>query len=141
MSFRRAIMALVFCLFTGPAVADDYVATVVSELQSQGYDRIVVEYTLLGRVQIQASRSDISREVVLNPRTGEILRDLRTRTGKGSNNKHDDDEDDDDQDDDGDDDRDNDGDDNDGDNDGDKDGDKDGDRDNSGSGGGGDGDD
>ncbi len=112
MSLRRAITALVFCLFTGPALADDYVATVVSDLQAQGYDRIVVEYTLLGRVQIHATRADILREVVLNPHTGEILRDLRTRTGKGRKDKNDDD-----QDDDGDDDRDEDGDDKDNDND------------------------
>lgn len=130
MNRKRTTLALVFCLFCGPALADDYVATLVRELQSQGYDNIVVEYTLLGRVQIHATQKDISREVVVNPRTGEVLRDLRTRTSKGRSQEDDDD----DQDDDGDD-GDDDGDDGHGD---DGDGDGDGDGDNSG---GGDGDD
>lgn len=129
MSFRRAIMALAVFLFTGPAMAEDFVAPIVSQLKRDGYSNIVVEYTFLGRVQIRATHDGLSREVVVNPRTGEILRDLRTRP---ASDRTDDDRDDDDGDDDG-----NQGGDDEG---GDDDGDS-GEGGNSGSGGGGDGDD
>lgn len=91
---KRASWALVFCLWTGPAMANDFVNDIVNELQSQGYDSVVVEYTMLGRVQIHATRTDLSREVVVNPHTGEILRDLRTRSATASKSDDNDDEDD-----------------------------------------------
>lgn len=59
-----------------PAFAADYTDTVIAELQSQGYGRIETEVTWLGRVRIVARRDEGSREIILNPRTGEILRDL-----------------------------------------------------------------
>ena len=60
-----------------PAVAafsDD----VVVQLAQQGYQNITVSTTWLGRVRILAVRDGGTREIVLNPRTGEILRDLWT---------------------------------------------------------------
>ena len=60
-----------------PAVAafsDD----VVAQLTQQGYRDIAVSNTWLGRVRILATRDGGTREIVLNPRTGEILRDLWT---------------------------------------------------------------
>jgi hypothetical protein len=60
-----------------PAVAafsDD----VVAQLVSQGYRDISVSKTWLGRIRIVATRDGGTREIVLNPGTGEILRDLWT---------------------------------------------------------------
>lgn len=52
--------------------ADD----IVAELRAAGYSNIVVERTLLGRVRITGETDRHRREVVLDPTTGEILRDL-----------------------------------------------------------------
>jgi len=54
----------------GGAVAD-----VLGALRSQGYHEIWFERTLLNRVRIVAERRGTSREIVLDPRTGDILRD------------------------------------------------------------------
>jgi hypothetical protein len=67
----------------GPAYAD-YQGQVIRQLRKQGYRNIVVTSTLLGRLRITASRADGSREIVMNPRTGEILRDHVVVRGSGS---------------------------------------------------------
>ena len=48
---------------------------IVSQLGEQGYRRITVSRTLLGRVRILATAPGRRREIILNPRTGELLRD------------------------------------------------------------------
>ena len=58
------------------ALAESYQNAVVAQLRGQGYRQINVERTLLGRVRIVAERRGGSREIILNPRTGEILRDV-----------------------------------------------------------------
>ncbi len=62
-----------------PALAD-YTDDVVRQLMAQGYQNITVTKTWLGRIRIIATREGGTREIVLNPRTGEILRDLWTGT-------------------------------------------------------------
>lgn len=108
-------------ILAAPAcAAEDYVARIVGQLTAQGYDQITVSRTLLGRMRITAAGRRGSREIIVNPATGEILRDLQTggsdtilgedgrgrgeggKTGSGSGKGDDDDDDDDD--DDGDDD-------------------------------------
>jgi hypothetical protein len=58
------------------AVAASYQEAVIAQLRAQGYKKIVVETTLLGRVKISAAFKGGRREIILNPRTGEVLRDL-----------------------------------------------------------------
>lgn len=60
----------------GPAHAQGVVDQVVSALRRAGYGDIEVSRTLLGRTRITGQRDDRSREIVLNSRTGEILRDI-----------------------------------------------------------------
>lgn len=67
----------------GPALASDLVDSIVRQLKKQGFKSISTERTLLGRVRILADRKDGSREIIINPRTGEILRDLWTPTQGG----------------------------------------------------------
>lgn len=67
----------------GPALAQGLVDDVVAQLKRQGFRSVVTERTLLGRVRIVASRGDGSREIIINPRTGEILRDLWTSKSGG----------------------------------------------------------
>lgn len=59
-----------------PAMAATFVEQIVAQLQAQGFQDIQVERTWLGRARIQAMRDGTSREIVVNPTTGEILRDL-----------------------------------------------------------------
>ena len=49
---------------------------IVEQLQAQGFTNLQVSRTWLGRVRIISRRGDLVRELVFNPQTGEILRDL-----------------------------------------------------------------
>jgi hypothetical protein len=65
------------------AFALTFAEDVVAQLVKLGFSDITAETTLLGRVRIRASRSDGTREIIINPRTGEILRDIWMATGDG----------------------------------------------------------
>ena len=77
MGLTGAAMAAMQAL---PAFAASYAEDVVGQLAGLGYENITIEATWLGRIRILATRSDGAREIVLNPRTGEILRDVWTPT-------------------------------------------------------------
>ena len=86
---RRAFMivlAVVTALgLASPSVAATAADQIVTQLRDQGFTEIEVEKTWLGRTRIVAKRKDASREIILNPGTGEILRDLwLPKGGKGS---------------------------------------------------------
>ena len=66
-----------------PALAQDYVRSIVRQLRKQGFSAIVEERTLLGRVRIVAVSRDGQREIIVNPNNGEILRDLWSPSGNG----------------------------------------------------------
>ena len=57
---------------------------IVAQLRDQGFSQIEVERTWLGRTRILAQRGDASREIIFNPATGEILRDLWLSKGDKS---------------------------------------------------------
>lgn len=79
----RAAFLLV-ALAPAPIWADTVQNGVIKQLQGQGYQSITVSRTWLGRVRILAYQGDDSREIVLNPRTGEVLRDVQLRaSGQG----------------------------------------------------------
>ncbi len=61
-----------------PAFAEEVVDSIVRQLKTLGFKEIAQERTLLGRVRITAARKDGLREIIVNPKTGEILRDLWT---------------------------------------------------------------
>lgn len=67
----------------GPALAQDFVGSVIAQLRQQGFLSVAQERTLLGRVRITASRKDGSREIIINPNNGEIMRDLWTPLDRG----------------------------------------------------------
>lgn len=75
---RRAFLfGLATAVLAGtPGFAQGYADTLLAELRREGYRDIVVSRTLLGRLRIQAARDGRLREIVLNPNSGEILRDL-----------------------------------------------------------------
>ncbi|MDF2142256.1 hypothetical protein [Paenirhodobacter sp. CAU 1674] len=61
-----------------PAFAGGAEDSVMRQLKAQGYSQIQVQRTWLGRLRITAQRGKVQREIVLDPRTGELLRDLST---------------------------------------------------------------
>jgi hypothetical protein len=76
---RRAFLsmtALASLGFAGVAHAQTSVDRISSVLRSEGYRNIEASRTLLGRVRITAERAGFTREIILNPRSGEILRDI-----------------------------------------------------------------
>jgi hypothetical protein len=83
---RRILFAAVLaCLAAAEtAAADGFAETIVRQLHDQGYDNVSVSDTWLGRTRIFAQSADAEREIILNPRTGEILRDLYIGDASGS---------------------------------------------------------
>lgn len=69
---------------SGAALAASYSEDVVAQLIKLGFSDITAETTLLGRVRIVAHRGDGVREIVLNPRTGEVLRDTWVPSASGA---------------------------------------------------------
>jgi hypothetical protein len=65
------------------AWAQNYADRIVRQLRAQGYTGITVSNTWLGRTRIVAQSADGSREIIIDPRTGEILRDLWQGGGAG----------------------------------------------------------
>lgn len=113
---RCALLLALLVLAAPMALAQTAQEQVATQLQAQGWSVTRVGRTLLFRVRIEAVRGGQLREVILNPRTGEILRDytrpLRASdrqgpirddgeraSGGASSDERDDDEDDDDDDD------------------------------------------
>ena len=59
-----------------PGFSQDYEADIMAQLQGQGYQGITLSHTWLGRTRIVAMLNGDLREIVFDPNTGEILRDL-----------------------------------------------------------------
>lgn len=79
MNRRRFLLAATaFTLLSTTAARADYVEDIVKWLDKQGYTDIEVGRTLLGRARILAEKDGGQRELICNPRTGEILRDVWT---------------------------------------------------------------
>lgn len=76
-SFAPALVLSVSLATTGLATPGQDIVT--SSLQAQGFDVTLVHWTLLGRIRIIAVSAEIRREIVINPTTGEILRDYSQR--------------------------------------------------------------
>lgn len=108
---RRAFVLGLATVLPGVASAQagDAGRRIVDALRAQGYEVTVTRRTFLGRGLIEAEGPAGEREIIYNPRTGEILRDVlrpRRSGGRGERllDRDDDDRDDDDRDDDRDDD-------------------------------------
>lgn len=69
-------LILAACLAGSMAMADGLDEQIMRQLQDDGYTEISREKTWLGRIRITAVSADGTREIILNPATGEILRDL-----------------------------------------------------------------
>ncbi|MCB1388803.1 MAG: hypothetical protein KDK12_06620 [Rhodobacteraceae bacterium] len=76
MNRRSFLSGALAAMLPLPAFALDRVDDVVRDLRRQGYGAITIGRTLLGRTRIVATGTPGRREIVVNPRTGEILRDF-----------------------------------------------------------------
>ncbi len=75
---RRNLIRATFlslALSAGAAFANGVMDVIVGDLRAQGYQQIDISRTLLGRTRIEAKSKTYLREIILDPRTGEILRD------------------------------------------------------------------
>jgi len=66
-----------------PALAQSVQDQIISQLTDQGFGNFEISRTLLGRVRILTKSNTLSREMVFNPVTGEILRDYWYRISGG----------------------------------------------------------
>ena len=71
----KLAVALALGLIPGASFAQTVEQAIIDQLAQQGFTRISVSRTLLGRTLIRATSGSMSREIVFNPTTGVILRD------------------------------------------------------------------
>ncbi|NBZ88246.1 PepSY domain-containing protein [Stagnihabitans tardus] len=84
---RRKLITVMAGALVFPALgafAQDVGESIVAQLRAQGYTQIDIETTWLGRIRILATRGGGQREIIANPRTGEILRDVWTGARDGT---------------------------------------------------------
>lgn len=114
--FITGLTAVVLTAAPALAQTTSVVDQVIAQLKLQGYTKITMGRTFLGRTRIVAQNDEMRREIIINPATGEVLRDYwevedddhdnddeRDRSGSGRGDRDDDRYDDDDDDDDRDD--------------------------------------
>ncbi len=87
-SFFGFLVVCALAIGTVPAFANQAQDQIIRQLRQQGFEIQAVNTTLLRRVRIVAVSPTYTREVVFNPRTGEILRDhweeIGNRRGRGN---------------------------------------------------------
>lgn len=78
MKRRQTFFALLLggLMAASPAFARSLAENIARQLSGQGFSNVQIEGTWLGRSRITGTRNGESREIVVNPNTGEILRDL-----------------------------------------------------------------
>jgi hypothetical protein len=76
MANRRLIAGIFLAaMLAVPAAAQDIRGEIEAALVAQGYEIVQVGRTWLGRLRVVAQNDEIRREIVINPTTGEVLRD------------------------------------------------------------------
>ena len=83
---RRALFPILALALAwgGHLRAEEPVERILKDLKRLGYHDVSVESTLLRRTRIVAQSDEALREIIVNPNTGEILRDLWTPIKKVS---------------------------------------------------------
>lgn len=74
-NFGSAIVVAIVCSLATPLAAQTIEESILSQLSDQGFSEFETRRTLLGRIRIVAYGNGLIREIVINPTTGEILRD------------------------------------------------------------------
>lgn len=76
MRLRALALALALLLSAGAAHGLGIADRVAQQLRAEGYVEVTISRTLLGRTRIYAIGPNGTREIIIDPRNGEILRDL-----------------------------------------------------------------
>ena len=78
MDRRQFFLSLSVAVAAAPMAwaQQSYADLVIKSLADQGYSNFKIGATLLGRIRIVADSANGRREIILNPKTGEILRDV-----------------------------------------------------------------
>ena len=71
----KTLLAVGFAAWASFAQAAEPVDRIIAWLRDQGFTSFEVERTWLGRTKIEAHADGLEREIIINTRTGEILRD------------------------------------------------------------------
>ena len=71
----RCVGAVALALVVTAAQADSLSDSLTRQLRAQGFTEVEVSRTWLGRLRVEARNDRMHREIVVNPNTGEILRD------------------------------------------------------------------
>lgn len=77
----KAFGLLLVMALAAPVQAQSLEEAIVAQLRAQGFVEFQISQTLLGRLRIVAIGPDYRREIVINPSSGEILRDYITTLG------------------------------------------------------------
>ena len=80
--YQLVLMAVV--AVAAPAGAQTVEDSIIRQLRAQGFTEFDVSRSWLGRIVIQAENETLEREIVVNPQTGEILRDYWRERGDRS---------------------------------------------------------
>jgi hypothetical protein len=82
---RKVLLAVaVLTGLAGASLARTVEQQVLGSLAAQGYVILEQGYTFLGRLRIVAENDRFHREIVVNPGTGEILRDYAVKLPRGT---------------------------------------------------------
>jgi hypothetical protein len=75
----RILILTILLMFAPLSLAAQSVEDQIStQLHDQGYSEVTTSRTLLGRLRVQAVSDEFERELIINPKTGQILRDRIT---------------------------------------------------------------
>ncbi len=81
---RQALTVAMILLMTPVSVrAASLDEQVAEQLRIYGYTDVEISHTLLGRLRVVGHDGDREREIIVNPRTGEILRDYTSGGSSG----------------------------------------------------------
>ena len=86
----HTVLTVAFAFFAGAGAghaADAAAEKIIAEMTAQGFPQIQVSKTLFGRTKIQGLNADFVHLVILDPKTGRVLKDktiARSDTGSGS---------------------------------------------------------
>lgn len=82
--FKKLAIAITLAVAPHAAYAQSVEEQIIAQLQAQGFTEIEVSRTLLGRIKLEAVSPTLERQLIVNPATGEVLRDFwEERDDKG----------------------------------------------------------
>lgn len=84
LAWRVVALAVTLAISPLAVAAQSIQDSVIAQLREQGFDEFSVSRTLLGRIHIIAISETLRREIVINPSTGEILRDYWVELNGGA---------------------------------------------------------